>query len=168
MAITQYYEWIKPTVGGDPGAWGAILNTLFDGVDSDLNDVEVVADAALPVAGGTMTGNLKLLTQEHTAVDKGASVSGDVTLDCSAGNFFYGTTNGDIDSMDLTNEPAGFFSGVLELTMGGTSSITWGAAWLWPGGVPPTPTANGVDVYVFYTYDAGVTIYVARAMEDLS
>ena len=32
---TTNYGWIKPTVGGDDDAWGGLLNTDADGIDSD-------------------------------------------------------------------------------------------------------------------------------------
>lgn len=36
---TTNFGWEKPDVGADDGAWGGILNTAFDGVDTDLNVV---------------------------------------------------------------------------------------------------------------------------------
>lgn len=66
MAIqnpTTNYSWTLPTVGASVGTWGTLLNTIFgdDGagsLDSIIKAVSDVADAALPKAGGTMTGAL--------------------------------------------------------------------------------------------------------------
>lgn len=51
MANTLNFGWTKPTVGGDPNSWGTKLNTALDDIDVDLA-------AALPKAGGTMSGPL--------------------------------------------------------------------------------------------------------------
>lgn len=37
MATTTHFGWTKPTVGGDNGAWGGILNTVLDDIDADLD-----------------------------------------------------------------------------------------------------------------------------------
>jgi hypothetical protein len=168
---TTNYGWDLPTEDGDAGSWGNKLNEIFGnattGIDAKLKAVSDVADAALPKAGGTMTGNLKVLTEEYTEVDKG-SVSGALSLDCSAGNFFHLTTTGNITSVSLSNVPTGFFAFMVEITAGGSHSVTWGAAWKWPGGSAAAQTASGKDLYVAYTYDGGTTINISRAMEDLS
>jgi hypothetical protein len=43
---TTNYGWDVPTVGGDVGAWGTILNTVFDDIDTDLKAAEDKADEA--------------------------------------------------------------------------------------------------------------------------
>lgn len=40
MADTANYEWEKPTVGGDRGAWGTKLNETLDDIDADLKTVD--------------------------------------------------------------------------------------------------------------------------------
>lgn len=58
MATTTNYGWTKPTVGGNSNTWGDEINTDLDGIDSTVKAVSDVANAALPKAGGTMTGAL--------------------------------------------------------------------------------------------------------------
>lgn len=58
--FTANYGWTKPSVGGDPDTWGGLLNTDLDGIDSTVFAVSGVANAALPKAGGTMTGALTI------------------------------------------------------------------------------------------------------------
>lgn len=85
---TTNYGQDLPDVGGDTGAWGTINNTLHQFWDTTVKAVSDVADAAMPKAGGTFTGNIKVLTDTFTAVDKdpvGASPS----LDLSAARYFY-------------------------------------------------------------------------------
>jgi hypothetical protein len=55
---TSNYGWVKPDVGASNDAWGGLLNTDLDGIDSTVKTVSNVANAALPLAGGTLTGNL--------------------------------------------------------------------------------------------------------------
>lgn len=67
---TLNYGWDKPSVGGDANSWGAGLNGSLDGIDSTVFSVSGVANAALPKAGGTMTGGL---THRAGAVGAGSA-----------------------------------------------------------------------------------------------
>lgn len=154
---TTNFSWGKPTVGGSLNVWGTELNTALDAIDTDVNTIKTTADAALPKAGGTMTGNLVHLTDSYTLVNKG-SMSGAVTFDLSAGNYFYGTVAGAITSITFSNVPANGVFFVLELTNGAAYSISWPAAVKWPGGSTPTLQSSGVDVLGFLSRDAGTTI----------
>jgi len=86
MALTANYSWSKPTVSGSSDTWGTELNTLIDSVDSQLKTVDTTASAALPKAGGTMTGKL------NTA----ASATGGAGLNLPHGTAPTSPTNGDI------------------------------------------------------------------------
>jgi hypothetical protein len=50
MATTPNFGWTLASVGGDNNAWGTILNTLFNAIDADLQEVLDVADEALTAA----------------------------------------------------------------------------------------------------------------------
>jgi len=159
MADTSNFSWSKPVDGGSGGTWGSILNTLFDDADSDLNDVKTTADAALPKAGGVMSGEVELKTERYASVDKG-NMSGSITFDLSAADFQFGTVTGDLTSVSFSNWPA---SGKVEwceveLTNGGAHDITWPGAVTWDGGSAPTLQSSGVDVLTFYSRDGGSTI----------
>lgn len=81
------------------------------------------------------------------------------------GNFVTATLNANITSMtfDLTDCPTttAAFSFTLVLANDATPSrtITWPPAVKWPNATVPTrtTTANKIDVYTFFTYDAGTT-----------
>lgn len=60
MAATINFSWTYPTVGADLDTWGGVLNQAFIDIDADLWTVKGTADAALPKAGGTMTGDIVL------------------------------------------------------------------------------------------------------------
>lgn len=67
MTVTITYTGATPTVGADADTWGAELNTSWAAVKVDLdalaaqsNTNQTTANAALPKAGGTMTGDVVL------------------------------------------------------------------------------------------------------------
>jgi hypothetical protein len=51
------------------------------------------------------------------------------------------------------------------LSNGGAFTLSW-ANVDWTGGVAPSLTANGLDLLVFVTYDAGTTIHGMAASLD--
>lgn len=55
-SATTNYGWIKPEIGSSPTTWGAKVNTDLDSIDATVKGVSNSAGAALPLAGGTMTG----------------------------------------------------------------------------------------------------------------
>jgi hypothetical protein len=156
MATTTNYGWTLPTNGGDSGAWGTILNTLLQAVDTALFTVSGVASAALPKAGGTMTGRLDVKNEALTAVNLGA-LSGAEPIDCSLGNFFYGTSASAAITVSFTNVPTGAFFVVLEVA--GIASFSWPASVKWDSDTPPDDPADAANTntYAFYTRDGGTT-----------
>jgi hypothetical protein len=46
---------------------------------------------------------------------------------------------------------------VLDLTNGGSSTITWWSGVKWASGIAPTLTVSGRDVLGFFTHDGGTT-----------
>jgi len=168
---TDNYNWNLPDVAGDVGAWGALLNAIIGddvtGIDAVLQAVSDVADAALPLAGGVLTGEVTVKTDKYDVVDSG-NLTGAVTFDLSAARFFYGTVTGDVTSITFSNTPAtgkAVFV-VLEITNGGSQTITWPSSIKWPGNIEPTLTSSGVDVLSFYTRDGGTTWRGALTQED--
>lgn len=103
---------------------------------------------ALPVAGGSMTGGFKEAKTALAAND----------IDISLGNYFTKTisttTTLTVSNVPSTGTAATF---VLDLTNGGSATITWWSGMKWAGGTAPTLTASGRDSLGFYTYDGGTT-----------
>lgn len=167
---TTNYNWNIPDVGLDVGTWGGILRTIIGddvtGVDAVLKAVSNVANAALPLAGGTLTGALKQKVARYTSVNLGATITGATNIDCSAGDYFYGTVTGN-PTFTFTNEPT---SGdvqfvMLELTNLGAFTVTWDGGVQWTGGTEPTWTAAGTDIITFVTRDAGTTWHGAIGIQ---
>lgn len=159
MPDTDSRAWPMPTVGGSGGTWGSELNTLFDDhIEPDVDSIETTADAALPKAGGVLTGEVEIKSERYTLVDKG-SISGSVSFDFAAANVQIATVSGDITSISFTNVPASGDAAYLELelTDGGAHTITWPASVKWDGGSDPVLQSSGVDILVLRTRDGGTT-----------
>ena len=79
-------------------------------------------------------------------------------IDLSTANYFTKTISG-ATALTVSNVPASgtTASFILDLTNGGSATITWFSGVTWPGGIAPTLTASGRDVLGFYTSDAGTT-----------
>lgn len=79
-------------------------------------------------------------------------------IDLSTGNYFNKTISG-ATTLTVSNVPATNTVGafILELTNGGSGTITWWSGVKWAGGTAPTLTSAGVDIIAFYTHDGGTT-----------
>lgn len=108
-----------------------------------------------PAAGTFSTLLSTTMRETKTAV---GIVLGVATVDLSSGNYFTYTVSGST-VFGVTNVPASgtAVSFILDVTNGGSSSITWWSNVKWSGGTAPTLTASGRDILGFYTYDNGTT-----------
>jgi hypothetical protein len=170
MATTTNYGWTKPVVGGDVGAWGGYINTDLDGIDSQVKTTDTTANAALPKAGGVMTGRVDEFSSTVKLVDKG-TISGAQSLDLSTANYFKMTVNG-ATTFSFTNVPAtanAIVPLMLRITSsGGPFTLTWPAAVKWPGATAMVLTTNGTDLVSFITDDAGTTWRNSGLRQNLS
>ena len=93
---TSNYSWQKPDVGASNDVWGGLINSDLDGIDATVKTVsdaaaaaQASASAALPSAGGTVTGPV---TFNGTATFAAAVTctlggpSGGFVVDTAAGN----------------------------------------------------------------------------------
>jgi hypothetical protein len=79
-------------------------------------------------------------------------------IDLTAGNYFTKTISGST-TFTTSGTPAtgNVASFVLDLTNGGSSTVTWWSGVKWAGGTAPTLTTSGRDVLGFFTHDGGTT-----------
>lgn len=79
-------------------------------------------------------------------------------IDLSLGSFFTKTISGattfTVSNVPTTGTAASF---ILDLTNGGSGTITWWSGVKWAGGTAPTLTSSGRDVLGFFTHDGGTT-----------
>jgi len=80
------------------------------------------------------------------------------TVNLASGSYFSHTVAG-VTTFTVTNIPSSGNSSafILDLTNGGSSTITWFTNTKWASGTPPTLSTSGRDVLAFYTYDGGTT-----------
>lgn len=72
---TPNYNLAQPEVGGEPDTWGGLLNADLGTLDTVIKAISDVANAALPKAGGTMTGPLTLQSGQYIALNNTAAGS---------------------------------------------------------------------------------------------
>jgi len=90
------------------------------------------------------------------------NVTGTVDINLNNGNNFYARVTG-ATTFTFSNPPASGqgFGFTLLLKVVGSFTITWPTTIKWPSGITPSVTGddNGLDAFVFYTYDNGATYY---------
>lgn len=77
-------------------------------------------------------------------------------IDLATGNYFSKTVSG-ATTFTVSNVPASgnAVSFVLDLTNGGSNTVTWWSGVKWASAVSPTLTSSGRDVLTFFTHDGG-------------
>lgn len=144
------YNSYAPTLTGTgaSGTWGiSISGNAATATNADTLDGNHAAAFAL-LSGATFTGGLKEA--------KVAMAANDVNL--NSGNYFTKTISG-VTTLTVSNVPAtGTVAAfVLDLTNGGSGTITWWSGMKWVAGTAPTLTTSGRDVLAFFTHDGGTT-----------
>lgn len=171
---TTNYALTKPEVDASQGTWGAKENTNLDDIDTQMKvnedaaaAAQTVADAAMPVAGGAMTGEIDIFTARHLFSALG-NISSTQVLDLDVAMAFTATVTG-IVTISFDNVPSAdsFMQGVvIKLTNGGAFAVTWPAAVKWAGGTAPTLTTSGIDLIAMVSFDDGTT-WQANAILDV-
>ena len=126
----------------------------FDTTDYATSTQGTTADAALPKAGGTMSGLVNMsdqivqrpLLQDYS--EKTVAMGSATAVNLEDGNVFSKTISG-TTTLTFTNPSAvGTSSFSLILTNGGSATLNFPTV-KWPAATAPTLTASGIDVLVF-------------------
>lgn len=156
-----------PTVGGDDGNWGTILNDYLQ-VEHDTDGTHKVD--YLPKSGGTLTGNVDVgdyVLSQAEIKDYGetvvtANTGANYTVNLANGNVFELTLTASC-TLTLSNPPATGRAGSVTLILtqdgSGSKTITWPASVKWSNATAPTltTTAGGVDIIQLMTTNGGTT-----------
>ena len=133
--------------------------------ESALTTTTATAAAALPKAGGVVTGLVNMSDQivqrpvlKDYAETKVAMAAHAVDLEL--GNVFTYTLSG-AQTLTFTNPAASgtACSFTLILSNGGSATLTWPTSIDWAAATAPTLTATGVDVLTFTSIDGGTIWY---------
>jgi hypothetical protein len=139
--------------------------TITTGTSNGLN----VANASLTNVSVDFVGNLATQPKLKYYSVEGSALgvtSGSVTINLDTANFYSATTNANATWSFANASPANTLSGVvLALSNGGAYDQTWTNV-DWAAGTAPTLTANGLDILVFVSYDAGTTWHGMPASLD--
>ena len=137
----------------------------FDTTDYATSTQGTTADAALPKAGGTMSGLVNMadqILQRTVLKDYGETkvAMAAHAVDLELGNVFTYTLSGG-QTVTFTNPPASGTAGsfTMIVTNGGSATLTWPTSVDWPAGIAPALTASGVDLIFFTTIDGGTIWY---------
>lgn len=143
-SVAANVTWILPNADGSSGQ---VMATDASGNLSWISPVSLT---------GIQTITNKTLTTVASFETKVALANG--TIDLATGNYFSKTISG-ATTFSVTNVPAsGIVGGFnLELTNGGSATVTWWSNVKWAAGTAPTLTSAGRDILGFYTHDNGTT-----------
>jgi hypothetical protein len=125
--------------------------------------VTIPAGAAISgyatTASPTITGRTQSDAYSYTVVPLTVT-SGATTINMSAGSEFTVTITGNT-TISFSNPPTGNQSQVVyvQMTNGGTGTITWPTGTLFAAGTPPTYTVSGLDLFGI-KYDASTATYM--------
>ena len=136
------------TTTGDVTCGGEVNTAKVSYTDGD--DAITIAD------GGAVTFS-QSINQAHEA---GALSTNSLSFDCSKSNYFEATVDQQVDDITFTNATAGQRIILLITNSTGDAHLSDGNGWdtitingntggdiLWAGGIEPTLTANGKDMY---------------------
>lgn len=140
-----------------PGNTGTLAEL---GLAQTWTATQTFADgSAFSSTGLSLSKLLTTTSVQETSVALTGCNGSTATIDLSAATYFYCTVStGATTFAGSNNAPSGKVSSfVLELTNGGSQTVTWMAGTKWPAGTAPTLTASGVDLLVCSTRDGAVT-----------
>ena len=141
---------------------------------------EVLTDiAAVPLAGGTMTGTLLMADQiiqrpeikDYSETKTALVAAATVDCDIADGNVFTITPDQDTTFTFSNPSPTGKACAFTLVWTQDSSdrTISWPGTVDWAGGSPPDVTSGSgkIDIYMFFTMDAGTIWYGFQAGADM-
>jgi len=116
----------------------------------------------------TLTGTQTLTNKTLTGLRETSTASSANNFNLANANYFTHTVSGATTfTVSNTATSGSVNTFILDLTNGGSATITWWSGVKWAGGTAPTLTSSGRDILGFFTYDGGTTwngLVLAKAM----
>ena len=128
---------------------------VHSSADTALRKTTAAQVFASPLPIGSSTANSgKFTSLEVTGQYKGSVTAISLlNIDCSAGNYFTKTINGN-STFTFSNVPSGAYGMIVEIE-NTSGTISWPAAVKWPNDTAPTLDTGKTHVFVFITDDSG-------------
>jgi hypothetical protein len=126
--------------------------------------------AALVDGNDTTLGKFNIKDAAWVVNNIGSSGGGTQSIDLSLGNVHQVTvdTSANTFTFDNPSPTANACWFAMEITNGGSQTITWPGTLKWAGTTPPTLTTAGIDIITIYTLDAGTSYHGAIFSTDSS
>jgi hypothetical protein len=147
--------------GSTAAGFALARESVLTATTTTAGNANTLAAAALPKAGGTVTGLVNMsdqILQRTVLKDYGETkvAMAAHAVDLELGNVFTYTLSGG-QTVTFTNPPASGTAGsfTMIVTNGGSATLTWPTSVDWAAATAPTLTASGVDVLTFTSIDGG-------------
>ncbi len=159
---------------------GSVTSTEFQYINSLSSNAQTQITARLPLAGGTMSGETifadQLVTRptikDYSETKTALSAAATVDIDLEDGNVFTLTADQNTTFTFSNPSPTGKSCAFTLIWTQDSSdrTIAWPASVDWAGGSAPDVTSGAakVDIYTFFTLDAGTIWYGFQAGADMS
>ena len=156
------------------------INSLSSNAQTQITSTTTVASAALPKAGGTMSGETifadQLVTRptikDYSETKTALTAAATVDIDLEDGNVFTLTADQNTTFTFSNPSPTGKSCAFTLIWTQDSSdrTIAWPASVDWAGGSAPDVTSGSgkIDIYTFFTMDAGTIWYGFQAGAEMS
>jgi len=142
----------------------ATISTAGKVSGSAINSGTIGGSTAINTSGAIATTSTMAVGQSSAAANTEFDLAGTyaqtivavgaLNIDCSTGNYFTKTINGN-STFTVSNVPASrAYSFTLELTHT-SGTVTWFSGVVWPAGTAPTLTTGKTHLFMFVTDDGG-------------
>jgi hypothetical protein len=158
---------------------GSVTSTEFQYINTLASNAQTQITARLPLAGGTMSGTIACADQliarpelkDYSETKVALSAAATVDIDLTTGNVFALTADQNTTFTFSDPSPTGKSCAfTLVWTQDASDrTISWPASVDWAGGSAPDVTSGSakIDVYTFFTLDAGTIWYGFQAGADM-
>lgn len=148
---------VNGAITGSPNVTANIVTAVSANISGSITGSPNVTSNNISTESlSTINGNITVANGQ--IIEKSVSLGTSFTVNLNLGTYFIKTIiNANTFVIANAASSGQVSSFVLELTNGGSNTITWPGSIKWAGGVAPTLTASGVDIITFFTRDAGTT-----------
>ena len=148
---------VKAGTGVTIDSNGAVNVNIFKGSKEGLVPSATSTNSNSVLRGNGTWSNIGLDPISEKTQSLG-NITGNKAINLSSGLAVIGTITGNT-TFSFTNTPTGAVVVILQLTNGGSYTITWPTSIKWSDGIAPELTATGTDIIVLTTNNKGTSWY---------